>query len=105
MRADIQVAMYRIAQEALHNVAKHARARQASVGLVCTPGPDGKASRVELCIEDDGIGFDPERVPANQFGLSIMRERAAAIGATLGIHSHPGAGTQVTAVWQAQTQS
>lgn len=93
------MALYRVAQEALNNVDKHARAHQARLRLNCTPGPDGNARRIVLCIADDGVGFDPEQVPGNCFGLSIMRERAAAIDASLEIRSRPGARTTVTVTW------
>ena len=92
--AEVQVALYRIAQEALHNVAKHAGARRAAVRLAM--GPDD----VELRVEDDGAGFSPGATSAEHFGLRIMRERAAAIGATLLIRSAPGQGTRLSVVWR-----
>lgn len=98
---DVQVALYRIAQEALHNVAKHARAEHATLHLVGSAEADGLARQVELCIADDGIGFDVEHLPGNEFGLSIMRERAQSIGAALTIDSRPAEGTRITAVWGA----
>jgi len=91
--ADVRVALYRIAQEALNNIAKHAHASRATVRLVCRP------DRVDLGIMDDGVGFDPTHLAAEHFGLGIMRERAAAIGAALSLESQPGHGTQVTVVW------
>jgi len=90
---DVRVALYRIAQEALNNVAKHAAASQATVSLCCQPG------NVELRVSDDGRGFDPRDVSPERLGLGIMRERAEAIGARLEIESQVGQGTQVTAVW------
>lgn len=90
---DVQVALYRIAQEALNNVVKHARASQAIVTLrLCNP--------VRLTIADDGAGFDPAAVTADHLGLRIMRERAEAIGAKLSVYSEPGEGTQVSVVWE-----
>ena len=56
--------------------------------------------RAELCIRDDGRGFDLDNVPADRMGLGIMRERAQAIGAALTIESRPGHGTQITEVWE-----
>ena len=86
-------ALFRMAQNALTNVAKHARADKAVVTLCTTP----RATR--LCIADNGIGFDPMalRQPAldHGWGLMIMRERAAAIGAELTIESAPGHGAKV----------
>jgi len=90
---DVQVALYRIAQEALNNVAKHAGASQATVNLRCQP------EQVELFIRDDGRGFNPESAFLKHLGLGIMRERAEAIGATLKIESQVGHGTQVLVTW------
>ena len=92
--ADVHVALYRIAQEALNNVVKHAEASQVEVRLVSQPG------RVKLLISDDGCGFDPRSVSPEHLGLGIMRERAAAIGAHLEIQSHPGGGTQIVVGWE-----
>jgi PAS domain S-box-containing protein len=89
IEAKVKVALYRIAQEALNNVAKHAGASAAVMRLSCQLG------RIELLVRDDGLGFDPESLPPNSLGLGIMRERAEAIGATLTIESQPGAGTQI----------
>ena len=102
---EVKVALYRIAQEALNNVAKHAGASQALVSLRCAPpfppeiGGEQRGG-VELRISDDGRGFDPEGIPPESLGLGIMRERAEAIGATLAIGSEVGRGTEVTAVWR-----
>jgi signal transduction histidine kinase len=90
----VHVSLYRIAQEALNNVVKHAHASQVTVGL----RSEGK--RVELSITDDGRGFDPACVLPDRLGLGIMRERAQAIGATLTIESAPAHGTHVTIVWE-----
>ncbi len=92
---DVHETLYRIAQEALNNVAKHARASHVTAGLRCQPG------RVVLTINDDGRGFEIGGVTPGHFGLTIMRERAEAIGATLQVESQLGRGTQITAVWEA----
>jgi signal transduction histidine kinase len=55
---------------------------------------------VELRIRDDGRGFDPEQTPPGHYGLSMMRERAAAVGATLSITSQPGHGTEIVICWE-----
>lgn len=89
---DVKVVLYRVAQEALNNVAKYAHARQVTVSLVqdqvCT----------KLSIIDDGQGFDSHSVSPG-FGLKIMHERAEAVGASLHITSRPEQGTSVTVVW------
>ncbi len=90
---DVQVALYRITQEALNNVIKYAHAEEVRLELLQTD------SFVEIAIRDNGIGFDRETVAANHFGLKIMQERAEAIGAALLIVSTPGGGTHVTVTW------
>jgi len=103
---EAKVALYRIAHEALNNVAKHAGASQATVSLRCAPpfippaGGGDRGGAVELRISDDGRGFDPEGIPPESLGLGIMRERAEAIGAALDIDSEVGHGTQVVVVWK-----
>jgi signal transduction histidine kinase len=92
--AEVRIALYRIAQEALNNVVKHAQANAVQVSLRGRPG------QVELHIGDDGRGFDPQSVPSDCLGLGIMVERAAEIGARLSIESEPGHGTQITVVWE-----
>jgi nitrate/nitrite-specific signal transduction histidine kinase len=90
---EVKVALYRIVQEALNNVAKHAGANEVSVHVT------NQASGVTLEIRDDGIGFDPAEIPPDHLGLGIMRERAADIGAQLDIRSSRGGGTCVSACW------
>jgi two-component system nitrate/nitrite sensor histidine kinase NarX len=91
--AEVQVVLYRIAQEALNNSARHARASQVTVSLTCQP------AQVVLYISDDGCGFDPSSISPDHLGVSIMHERARTIGATLKIESQPGHGTQVEVTW------
>ncbi len=91
--SDVQIAFYRIAQEALNNIAKHSRASQATVRLEQT------ANHIGLTIEDDGRGFDPSAVPATHLGLNIMRERAQSIGADLTIASAKGQHTSISVSW------
>ncbi|HNT75527.1 MAG TPA: GAF domain-containing sensor histidine kinase [Anaerolineae bacterium] len=95
--ADVKIAMYRIAQEALNNIAKHANAGQVSVTLHCV---DDAAGIIELCISDDGIGFDVAQTLPDNLGLRIMRERAESVGATLAVDSHPNEGTQIHVSWK-----
>lgn len=87
-------ALYRVLQEALTNVARHAAARQVSVIL------DQANGAVRLIVEDDGRGFDvdataPRSVSEHRLGLAGMRERAALAGGTLTVESAPGSGTTV----------
>jgi signal transduction histidine kinase len=90
---EVKLALYRIAQEALNNVVKHAGAGRAIVRLECT------AEGGTLSISDDGRGFDPDGVTPQQLGLGIMRERAGAIDAAFAINSEPGQGTEITVTW------
>lgn len=90
LTADVQVALYRTAQEALNNVAKHASAARADVVLRYLPGA------VDLTVEDDGAGFDPSGVGGDHMGLRIMRERAEAVGGALTVASRPGGGTRIS---------
>ena len=90
---DIKVALYHIAQEALNNVAKHARATRAKVTL------QRRADRVELMVEDNGRGFVLETVTPEHLGLTIMQERAGAIDAVLAVRSKLDQGTSVSVVW------
>jgi signal transduction histidine kinase len=102
--ADVHVALYRIAQEALNNVAKHAHAKQVTVSLRGNIHPSGfddqRRERIELQVSDDGRGFDPSKVPSDRLGLGILRERARAIGASLSIESEAGLGTRIALVWE-----
>ncbi len=82
--------VYRIAQEALHNAAKHARATRLDLRLSLRNGS------LELDVCDDGIGFDPDLPYPGHLGLRSMRERAAQLGVTLQIESSQGRGTQVS---------
>src|SRR5204863_6357011 len=82
--------IYRIAEEALHNVEKHADARHVEVeaGLV-------GAREIRLRVEDDGKGFDPEVKKPGHFGLPGLHEQAHLLGAKLTIDSEPGKGTRI----------
>lgn len=87
----VETALFRIAQEALNNVAKHARAKNAVITITTTP------DMLTLSVSDDGIGFNPKTRDAahRHWGLDTMRERALGIGAGLQIESAPGQGTRV----------
>jgi two-component system, NarL family, sensor histidine kinase DevS len=86
----VETTVYRLAQEALTNAARHAGAQRAEV----TIREHGGA--VEIIVSDDGSGFDPE-TPARGFGLTGMRERVTLVGGELEVSSSPGAGTTVRA--------
>lgn len=88
--------LYRIAQEALNNVVKHANANNVSFHLQGDSlAINRSVATLTLTVEDDGCGFIPDLDANEQLGLSIMRERAESIGASLVIDSLPGCGTQV----------
>jgi PAS domain S-box-containing protein len=91
---EVRIAFYRIAQEALNNIEKHAAASQAIVELYSQP------EQVMLHIEDDGNGFDPVTVPQLGFGVRNMADRAKDIGAEFHLESRPEQGTQINVVWQ-----
>jgi len=87
---DTETALFRITQEALTNVTKHAKAKQVSIALKTID------KKVSLTIIDDGVGFDHEvQQQQPEQGLINMRERAQAVEGTLTIESAPGKGTKV----------
>jgi len=96
--ADVQVAFYRVCQEALNNVARHARASRVDMEL------KHEGTAIEMRIRDDGQGFDPEQTFSGHFGLSMMRERAEAAGASLTVTSQPGHGTEFVLRWAEASQ-
>ncbi len=90
--AAYELAIFRVVQEALQNIRKHSRATAVRMGLGWADGA------LVVTIEDNGVGFDPERAgqgTARHFGLLTMRERAEVVGATLDVASSPGRGTRV----------
>jgi two-component system nitrate/nitrite sensor histidine kinase NarX len=93
---EVKLVFYRVAQEALNNIAKHSGARQVTLHLDCQPG------RLSLCIKDDGLGFDPNTISSDHMGIAIMRERASSIGANLKIDSQTGQGTTIELNWTLQ---
>jgi PAS domain S-box-containing protein len=86
---DVEEALYRIAQEALHNVVKHANAEQARIALKRV------GRELRLSVEDDGVGFDPGLAPRGHLGLVGMRQRAERIGGELDVARRPGGGSKV----------
>ncbi len=87
--AEVETALYRIVQESLTNVVKHAGARHVAILLT------RKAAAVELMIEDDGHGFDPARTSLESFGLVGMRERVQLLDGSFELDAAPGTGTTV----------
>ena len=90
---DVKIAVYRVTQEALNNIAKHAKARHVRVSLT------GADDTIALQITDDGRGFDRASVRPDRLGLNIMHERAISIGAAITIESEAGRGTTIGVVW------
>jgi len=90
---DVKIGFYRIAQEALNNVAKHSEATEAMVSLICTE------VKVTLKIKDNGIGFDINSISHESLGVGIMQERAEDIRAMLTIDSNVGEGTEIIVIW------
>ncbi|MCK4450785.1 MAG: ATP-binding protein, partial [Anaerolineae bacterium] len=84
-------ALYRIAQEALNNVVKHAHASQVEIRL------EDREGAIALEVRDDGIGFDPQDEYPGHLGLQSMQERATRLGGTLEIESAPGHGALLQA--------
>ncbi len=87
-----QETIFRVVQEALSNVARHARARHTQVALTCETTNGGEV--LHVCITDDGQGFDPATTPSGM-GLTNMRTCVEAIGGTLAVRSTPNTGTTV----------
>jgi signal transduction histidine kinase len=93
---EIEDCLYRIGQEALHNVVKHAAAH--NVKLVIGRVPDG----IRIAVIDDGAGFDAAAVPPGHLGLAGMRARAERIGGRFLVDSQPGKGTTIEVVVPAE---
>jgi protein-histidine pros-kinase len=90
--SEISLHLFRVAQESLHNVAKHSRAKMVRMELVGTNG------KVVLRVSDDGIGFDPDASKHQSgLGMTSMSERIRFVGGILSIWSRPSVGTQVEA--------
>jgi len=91
---DVQIALYRIAQEALNNAVRHAQATEVTVSLKLRPW------KTVLLVKDNGCGFDPDIAPQTGMGLGIIRERANGVGAKFQIKSELGRGTEATVIWE-----
>jgi two-component system, NarL family, sensor histidine kinase LiaS len=88
----VEQALFRVAQEALANVARHSGANRAEVDLIYT------SSTLTLRVADDGRGFDPAHNPGEGFGLQSMRERLIRLGGRVEVESAPAKGTRITCV-------
>jgi signal transduction histidine kinase len=96
---NVHLAFYRVAQEAMQNVGKHADASRLTIDLT------GDNGEVRLAVEDDGVGFDTVDKTEGGMGLRIMQERADTIGAALALTSSPGAGTSIELTWTPPEES
>ncbi|MCP4419647.1 MAG: sensor histidine kinase, partial [Chloroflexi bacterium] len=85
----LETGLYRITQEALNNILKHAQASQVSLSL------QQNGEQIQLEIMDDGIGFDPKLQPQHGYGLQGMRERAEQLGGSFSLQSKPQSGTKI----------
>lgn len=94
----IETGLYRVAQEALRNVVQHARAGRARIQLLNTP------REVQLIVEDNGSGFDPQQVQDGRYGLVGLNERARLLGGTLRLETSPGQGTRLQVTIPAEEQ-
>jgi signal transduction histidine kinase len=89
----IEISFYRIAQEALNNIAKHSGATKAELVLKCL------TSKITMVINDNGSGFDERENSTENLGLIIMQERASMIGADFTLVSNPGKGTKISVIY------
>jgi len=92
---EVQVAFYRVCQETLNNVARHSGASRVGIRLKTVD------ATTDMHIVDDGRGFDLNQISSGHYGVSMMRERAEAVGALLTILSIPGHGTESSMRWTA----
>jgi signal transduction histidine kinase/PAS domain-containing protein len=106
MPEDTHIGFYRIAQESLNNVVKHANASLVILSLNVTPPVPSRTSvnqwEVKMVVKDNGRGFDTQKLDLQHLGLAIMHERAEAMHATLNVESKIGEGTSVTVTWIAE---
>jgi len=96
---EIRATFFRMVQEALNNIIKHARAQRVWVHY------DSQGSQAHITIEDDGRGFDLDKQPPGHHGLTIMQERADSIAAELAVTSQPGEGTKIDIQWRAESET
>ncbi len=87
--SSVALALFRVTQEAITNVRKYARAKRIGISIAL------EKDRLQLCVEDDGCGFDPEHTGEKSFGIISMRHRCQLIGGHFKLHSSPGQGTRI----------
>jgi two-component system nitrate/nitrite sensor histidine kinase NarX len=92
--AEVQISFYRVCQEALYNIAKHAKA--SAVEIILRQSEE----MLDLRIQDNGQGFEPTHQVSGHYGMNIMRERAESVKAELSVTSQPGQGTEVSIHWK-----
>lgn len=85
----VEIGLYRIAQEALNNIGRHAQASQAWLEVTMSP------EKVSLAVSDNGLGFDPEQIPQNRYGLIGLNERVKLLHGRLQVETSPGQGTRL----------
>jgi signal transduction histidine kinase len=103
--ADIRLTFYRITQESLNNIFKHAEAENIEIILQITPNiADGSCQKAVLLIKDDGCGFREMPESAIHLGFNIMKERAQSVGAILEITSKVNIGTNIQLSWDAHVE-
>lgn len=95
----VETGLFRVAQEALNNIVKHAEASEVWIHLKTTPG------QVQLVIGDDGKGFDPEQIPEGCYGIIGLNERVRLLGGTAEFCSGDGEGTEITVIVPIEVQS
>ena len=91
---EVQMAFYRVCQEALHNISRHAKASHVTMDL------RQDLTGIEMRIRDDGLGFDIAQTRPGHYGLGIMREHAEGAQTELSVVSQPGHGTELTMLWK-----
>ncbi len=98
MPSVVQIAFYRVCQEGLNNIAKHADASRVDIDL------HQAGAGITLRIRDNGKGFDQNQIISGHYGLQMMQERSEAVGAQLIVTSQPGQGTELNMHWDDKTQ-
>jgi signal transduction histidine kinase len=108
LQDDVQTSFYRIAQESLNNIVKHAQAKQVTISLSATPLTPNSIGEMrhetKLEIKDDGVGFASGAVLSDRLGIGIMKERAESIHADFSLESKPGYGTRVTVICRTKSR-